>query len=122
MQQSLVTRLALDSTVVFVFNVVVIALPELLAANRLSRYYLSLPIVVLILGLSVGAGFGLGSSLSPAADCALLRLQNQASLDDVLIQLENLGGTLIGAIGAGLFCSKFFPDDPQSWRRSARVR
>jgi len=115
-------RLANDVMVVGVYNVIVIALPELLQINRLSKYYLSLPIILLFVGASFGRGGGLGCSINPAAEGALLRLQNHVSVNEVILQLENMCGPLLGAVAAGLFCSKFFPDDEKSWILPRRRR
>ena len=116
-----VARLVVDGLVVCVYNILAIALPELLAVNRLSKYYLSLPLLVLIVGTTVGLGLGQGSSLNPSAEAALLRLQEQFSLDDLLVQLENLCGPVIGAMAAGIVCLRFFPDDPRTWNRKRRT-
>lgn len=118
----MMARVAIDSLVVCAYNVFAIFVPEVLHVNRLSRYYLSVPIVLVIVGTSVGAGLGQGCSMSPAAEGALLRLHDGLTLSDAFQLLESMCGPIVGAVAAGLFCARLFPDDPKSWKRHGAIR
>ena len=58
-----------------------------------------------------------GSIFNPAALYALWYVNGQTS-GQWNFQAEHLIGPILGAIAAGIICSKLFPDDPTSWRKS----
>lgn len=90
----------------------IVAIPELLEVNRLPAYLVSVPIVLLMM---IGVP-NRGSLFNPAALYALSYVNGQTS-GLWNFQAEHLIGPILGAIAAGLLCSKLFPDDPGSWRK-----
>jgi hypothetical protein len=100
-----------------VYCILVISIPELLVVNKISKYWLSVPMALLMLGASIGSGRGLGCTFNPAAVVALSYVHGQVTLKLLMAHLDNTIGSLLGSFVAGIICTKLFPDDATSWRR-----
>mmetsp|Transcript_17271 Transcript_17271/g.16604 ORF Transcript_17271/g.16604 Transcript_17271/m.16604 type:complete len:246 (-) Transcript_17271:112-849(-) len=100
-----------ESIVMCMYICTLIAMPEILEVNRLPAYLCSLPMFLLMLVKVPDRG----SALNPAASYALWYVSGQHA---ETFQAEHLVGPILGAILAGIICTKFFPDDPGSWRKS----
>lgn len=88
----------------------IIAVPELLKVNKMSKYLITAPILPLML---IGVP-GATSTFSPAAQLALWFI---GSGDLSSLHLSHIIGPCLGAVFGGLLCIRFFPDDPMSWKR-----
>jgi glycerol uptake facilitator-like aquaporin len=104
--------MCVESVVVCLYICFVIVVPELLDVNRMSRSLLSIPIIPIML-LRVPDR---GSAFNPAAQYALWYVYGRLT-GEWYLQLEHIVAPIVGAVAAGLICSKFFPDDPTSWRK-----
>ena len=118
-------KLIIEVLVVFIYNVMIIILPELLTVNKLSPNLISFVAVPLSLISN--------TTFHPAALFVLwyvsnghewtiwphmIEKSNVISISSEPLQLEYLLSPLLASLLAGLFCNKFFPDDPKAWRRS----
>lgn len=114
-QRYWVLGLIFETALTCIYTCIMIALPDLLAVNRLSKQWLSVPAIPLML-MRVP---DMTSTFSPAALYALWYVAERKSTAGGLVnlQIEHLIAPILGAIGAGLICSRVFPDDPQTWRR-----
>ena len=101
-----------ESIVTCAYICIIVALPELLEVNRLPGYLVSFPIILLMLINTPDRG----SMFNPAAMYALWCV-NGLTTGQWIFQAEHLIGPILGAITAGIICSKLFPDDPSSWRK-----
>ena len=101
-----------ESIVTCAYICTIVAVPELLEVNRLPAYLVSYPIVLLMFVNAPNRG----SMFNPAALYALWYVNEQSS-GQWNFQAEHLIGPILGAIAAGIVCSKLFPDDPNSWRK-----
>lgn len=100
-----------ETILVFLYTSAWIGVPEILVVNHLPANLLTWVCTPLLLfPIAIG-----GSSFNPAAVYALSYVHGSASQGH--IPSVHLIAPAVGAILAGTFCSKFFPDDPTSWRR-----
>ena len=102
-----------ESIVSLLLVLVVLVMPELLHVNHVSKYYTSLSLLPLI-GLT---SLFHSSLYNPAATYAIWYVNGSSTP----IQLEQIIGTVLGAVAAGYVMYKHFPDDPSSWIRTSQI-
>jgi len=88
----------------------IVAVPELLKVNKMSRYLLSIPVLPLML-------IGIPHTTSTFSPAAQLALWFVGSGDLSSLHLSHIIGPCLGACLGGFLCIRFFPDDPGSWKR-----
>lgn len=108
-------RLISEALLVFVYCVELVAIPEMLSVNKLpsSLIHFGLLPLLYISPLKKGTVY------DPSILYSLWYMQNLFcdKSDHLSLQIEHFVGPTIGAIAAGLLCSRFFPDDPLHWKR-----
>jgi len=112
-------NLTLEALYSFCYVSVMLVLPYMLQINRISKVYLSLPMVPLFLGPCPGQT----SAFNPAMVYALWFVRACSSLHThsssfSSLPLDRIVGPLVGATVAAMVCSVFFPDDTASWKRN----
>ena len=105
--------LSLESLLICIYICIVIALPVMLELNKISPLLLSLPIIPLMFFMLPDQG----STFNPAAIYALWYANGGKTLFDSELQPEHIIAPMIGSICAGIICSRYFPDDPNSWKQ-----
>ena len=100
----------------FVYITILLVLPYILEINRITTKLVSLPVIPLLLCFHA-------STFSPAIVYALWYVNNCSSIfmNFNSLPLERIIGPILGAIFAGVFCNRYFPDDPSSWTRKKHM-
>eukprot|EP01031_Cornospumella_fuschlensis_P031225 gene31225-37736_t len=104
----------------FCYCLVLLVLPYIYDRNRYrQQYFISLPILPLLFIRTPAYT----STLNPSVVYALWYINNCGSLVNYSRTLpwDRILGPILGAVGAGVVCNMYFPDDPKSWTR-AQVR
>jgi glycerol uptake facilitator-like aquaporin len=102
-----------ESVIAFTFVSTLLIAPEFLEVNKLSRYFVSL----LVMPLMMLPACCHSSSFNPAALYALWYVNGTSNT----LHMDHFIGSLIGAIGAGYLALLYFPDDQSSWIRRSSI-
>lgn len=111
-----VGNLLTEVLVNFLYSSIVLVLPYILEINRIRKELLSIPILPLFF-----LKFPYETSTFNPTIIYALWFVNSYTGSKIALPTERLIGPILGAILAGLFCNKYFPDDASSWSRKKTV-
>lgn len=114
-----IQNLLMEIVVNFIYITILLVLPYIFEINRITTKLVSLPIVPLLL---LKAPFDT-ATFNPAIIYALWYVNSCSSLysNFSTLPLERIIGPILGALFAGIFCNRYFPDDPNSWTRKKQM-
>lgn len=102
-----------ETVIAFTFVIILLIAPEFLEVNKISRYFVSLLVLpVMILPICSHS-----SSFNPAALYALWYVNGTINT----LHVDHFIGSLVGAFGAGYLALVFFPDDHSAWIRRSSI-
>lgn len=108
---NIIVSVLLEIVLVALFVIAVIVLPVLLEVNRRPVEWLTAFIFPLLLIRVAGQTI----TFNPAVNYALWYVSGTTPAGR--LQLEHLVGPIVGGVVGGLVCKKYFPDDPNNYRR-----
>jgi hypothetical protein len=112
-------NLLLEIVANFLYITILLVLPYILEINRITTKLVAVPIIPLLL---LKAPFDT-CTFNPAIVYALWYVNSCSSLftNFSSLPVERIVGPILGALFAGIFCSRYFPDDPNSWTRKKQL-